>query len=102
MRTYFLVLTSFSLLLSLHAHGVEFQPNYVDNEFGDFESRGWMSVDSLFQLDIEAALDIYGSLLVGDEMVQVEVIADGGALRAGVQSLLVIIIPWIVMTGLYS
>ncbi len=83
MRNRFLITAGFFLFFSRLALGVEFQTNYVDNEFGDFESRGWMSADSLFQRNIEAALDIYGSLLVGDEIVQVEVIADRDVLRAG-------------------
>jgi hypothetical protein len=66
-----------------HALALSFSITYVDDASGTFASRGWLDPNSLFQRDIRAAADLWGSRFASDKTIVVRVDTHSYSARAG-------------------
>ncbi len=73
------------LLFSASTWGTEFDVRFVDNDKGEFAAQGWMTPDSAFQRNVQAALRLWGARLNTDVVLRVNVEASNSSqvLRAG-------------------
>jgi hypothetical protein len=65
------------------APAVTFNVTYADNTQNDFAARGWLDVDSPFQRNIRAALDIWSAAIESDRTLRLRVEASRAVTRTG-------------------